>query len=349
MKINSAYISQKEERYVKHLRLIQLLIWIIAIGAGFCGCGKATGKVPGKRTIVWVNPLVGHPVYNIQDAAFKRAAEDYGFTPVIVGAPSVSGGVEAMVREIENAITEKVDGIITVPFNWSAFESIYKQAAAAGIPVVNTGVDTPEKWRLSFIGTDNQIFGRKAAAELIKKTGGKANICIMMSQLDVQNQVESRKAFEEAIKPYPNVKIAVVESDQADLAIATKRFEDVYRTYPQIDTVLMLEATGGVAAAQVAKEMGILPKMTILAIDDTKDTVDAIRKGQIWGTLAQNFLRMGYESAGMIMDKLDGKQVPSKVSLDVLLVTKDNVNSYEKELSDAVKVKNPEKKATKVQ
>lgn len=329
------------------MRAVALTIVTCLSIVGLAGCGKQAAKTPGKRTIVWVNPLVGHPVYNIQDAAFERAAKDYGFTPVIVGASNMGGGAETMVREIENAIATKADGIVTVPFNWSAFEAVYGQAAAAGIPIVNTGVDTPEKWRLSFLGTDNKAFGRKAAEVLAKRTGGKANICVMMSQLDVQNQVESLDSFKKAIKAYPEMRILVTEYDQADLAMATRKFEEVFRAYPRVDTVLMLEATGGVAAAQVAREMGIAKRMTILAIDDTKETIDAIRKGDVWATLAQNFPRMGYESARMIIDHLDKKPVPKAVPLDVILVTKDNLKTYDAEMWGAVRLKNKEAKNAK--
>jgi len=85
--------------------------------------------------------------------------------------------------------------------------------------------------------------------------------------------------------------------------------------------------------------MGKSSKITILAVDDIKETIDAIRQGLIWGTLAQNFIRMGYESGAMIMEHLDGKPVPKSVPLDALLITKDNVYTYEAELWKAVKKK----------
>ena len=299
------------------------------------GCGDKKPASPRQPTIVWVNPLVGHPVYNVQDQAFKEAAADYGVTPVIVGPSSM--GAEAMVREIENAIAQRVQGIITVPFNWSAFEAVYKRAQAAGIPIVNTGADTPKEWRLCFVGTDTVAYGKTAARVLREKKGGKANICIMMSQLDVQNQVETRQAFEQELKPYPDMKIVVVESDRADMALATQKFEEVFRAYPQIDTVFMLEATGGTAAARVAREMGLSSKMTILAVDDIKETVDAIRNGMVWGTLAQNFMRMGYEPVGIILDHGAGKPTPSMVDSGLILVTKENVETYTEAMRAAVK------------
>jgi len=312
-------------------------ITLILIGLFWLtGCGRKAAEPKPQPTIVWVNPLVGHPIYRIQDEAFKEAARDYGFKPVIVG-PSTIADPEGMVREIENAIVQKVDGIITVPFNWSAFEDVYKRARKTGVSIINTGVDTPEQWRLGFIGTDNQAFGRQAAQLLAKKTGGKANICIMMSQLDVLNQIESRQAFEEAIRPYPNMKVVIVEADKADMAVAVQKFEEVFRAYPQINTVLMLEATGGAAAARVAREMGILPRVTILAVDDIQETIDCVRDGSIWGTLAQNFLRMGYESAGMIMDHLEGRPVASKTDSGLILVTRENVDAYHEMMKKAIR------------
>lgn len=314
-------------------RMTALCACCLLLCAG--GCGDRKPAAPRQPTLVWVNPLAGHPVYNVQDQAFKEAAADYGVTPVIVGPSSL--GAEAMVREIENAIAQRVQGIITVPFNWSAFEAVYKRAQAAGIPIVNTGADTPGEWRLCFVGTDTAAYGRTAARVLREKKGGNANICIMMSQLDVQNQVETRRAFEEAIKGDPGMKVIVVESDRADMSCAMQKFEEIYRAYPQVDTVFMLEATGGTAAARVAKDMGIAAKMTILAVDDTKETVDAIRNGMLWGTLAQNFMRMGYEPVGIILDHAAGKLTPSTVDSGLILVTRENVETYTDAMRAAVK------------
>ena len=83
--------------------------------------------------------------------------------------------------------------------------------------------------------------------------------------------------------------------------------------------------------------MGILDQMTILAIDDIQETIDMVREGAIWGTLAQNFTRMGYESAGMIMDHMEGKPVPSKVDSGLTLVTRENCDTYHEEMMRAVR------------
>ena len=335
----------------------KLVVWFLVaiIFGSFSGCKKSSSdndasapRKSGRPTIFWVNPIVGHPVYVMQDEGFLMAAEDYGFEPVIVGP--VNMDPEAYIIEIENGIVQKVDGIVCVPAIWSSIEPVLRRAKAAGIPVVCAGASTPEDWRLSFIGTDNQAYGIQAAKLIAEKKQGKAKICIMMSKLDVQNQVETKQAFEEYLKNYPEMEVVVVESDRADLSMAMQKFENIFRAYPQVDTVIMLEATGAVAAARVAQEMGIIEKMTILAVDDIKETVDCIKKGTIWATMAQNFYRMGYESAAMIMEHRQGKKVPVNVDSGVTIVTKDNVDSYKQEMLDAIRRKNtksPETQAEK--
>jgi len=134
------------------------------------------------------------------------------------------------------------------------------------------------------------------------------------------------------------MKVVVAEGDEADMAKAVQKFEEVYTAYPEIDTVLMLEATGAPAAAKVAKEKGI--KVTILGVDDTAETVDAIKKGEVWGTLAQNFYKMGYESVRFIADYHAGvKDIPSENDSGMVLVTKDNVENYRDDVFKAIRMK----------
>lgn len=324
---------------MKHL--FTFILGLVILGAiGLLGTYQSNtkDKSNGSRPkIVWVNPLAGHPVYVMQTEAFLEAAKDYDFEPVCVGPSQID--VEQMVQELENAIAQRVDGIITYPLSPSSFGPVLEKAKKAGIPLVCTGADTPKDWRLGYVGTDTVAYGRQAAEYLIKRKNGKAKICIMHSRLDVQNQVETRKAFEEAIKPYPEMVVTVIEADRADMSVAVEKYQNIFRAYPEVDTVWDIEATGGAAAAQVAGEMGIADRLTILTIDDVDQTVDEIRKGRIWGTMAQNFYRMGYESAGMIMDHLVNRSKPSDVDSGTYLITRENVNTYKKDMISAVRRK----------
>lgn len=67
-------------------------------------------------------------------------------------------------------------------------------------------------------------------------------------------------------------------------------------TYPEINASMNICGYGGLEAAQAQREVGYKPgELTIIGIDFTAETLDAIREGYLAGTMTQNFYRMGYE------------------------------------------------------
>lgn len=154
---------------------------------------------------------------------------------------------------------------------------------------------------------------------------------IMMANLYTSNQLDQKTAFEEKCKKeYPGINIVLTDEDKGDSSTALQKFQDNLKAHPEIDTILCLEAIGGVSAANAIEELGI-KNITILAIDDNKDTLQYIRDGKIWGTMAQNFYKMGYTAGEFAKDYLENKKVDSVVDSGTILITKDNIDTYQDE------------------
>ena len=229
----------------------------------------------------------------------------------------------------------KPDAIVAEPWDPSMYAAL-KRAKDAGIPVACTSNMPPEDLCFAFIGTNNTKYGIDAADVLAKKMNGKAGVMIMMSKLDISNQVESKNAFEARLKEkYPGMKVVLVDFDDANLQTATEKFDAAFRAYPQINAVILFEGTGAQAAAAIAKEQN--KKIVILGVDPIQETLDGIRKGNIWGTMAQNFYRRGYESIRYCVEYLNGnKSAFNKVNdSGLVLVTKDNVDTVVTDLAKA--------------
>lgn len=284
----------------------------------------------GKQPyVIWVNPLVGSAVFTSADNGIKAASEELGFQLKIIG-PSVLDDTQ-MYEALQSAIVETPDLIVTTPYNYSAIQGLYADAKEKGIPIINISSDSEETGRVSFIGTDNKAYGEMAADYINEEKGGEANVMIMMANLDTSNQLEQKTAFEEKCKSeYPGINIVLTDEDNGDSSQALQKFEDSFKAHPEIDTVFCLESIGGVAAANAVEELG-LDGITILAIDDNEDTLQYIRDGKIWGTMAQNFYKMGYISGEFAMDYLNGKEVESVVDSGTVLITSENIDNYQEE------------------
>lgn len=292
--------------------------------------------------IIMVNAINGHPVYEQQAEAARKAAEDYGVKLEIIG-PSM--GTQTLINDyvaaMENAITLQPDAIICEPFDPALFAGV-SAAHAAGIPVFCTsnGTDKDDEY-ISCTGTDNTQYGVTAADMIAEATDGKANLLVVLGNLTTVNQVEQLEGIKSRIaEKYPNMKVVDAVADENDLSKAVSLFQDNFNAYPEIDTVVMLESTGGPGAAQVAREMN--KEVRILDIDAVAETIDNIKNGEEWATLAQNFFKRGYESVRMAYEYLtqDGNvDYGHFVDSATVLITADNAATYEEDLWAAVKVK----------
>ena len=290
--------------------------------------------------VILVNALVGHPVYEQQAEAARKAAEEYGVKLEIIGPTfGTTTIVTDYIAAMENAITLAPDAIIGEPFDPSLFE-VFNRAKEAGIPMfLTSNLLEDQDAFISWIGTDNYNYGLNAADMIAAKTDGKANICVVMGDLATTNQVEQRQGLEDRIaEKYPDMKITNVVADKNDVATAMSVIEDTLNTYPETNVVIMLESTGGPGVVQVCGEMN-RTDVLILDIDAVEATIDNIAAGKVWATLAQNFYKRGYESVRMAYEYLTEGDAATFAKLNdsgTVLIDQSNVDTYAEDLWGAI-------------
>ena len=297
------------------------------------GLALALGAAPvqaqdDKKRIVFVSGIVGLPVLQPARIGAQTRGEELGYEVSWVGPTQFSE--IAMVEQMEIALAEKVDAVLTSPTNPSVFRPIYEQYAKEGLPIVNVIIDAyqGEDLRVGYIGTDQQQYGINAARHLGEKMGGDARIAVLMTTLDMGNQVAQLAAFEETLKAeFPGMEVVVKEPDQSDAAIAAEKISAILLTYPEVNAIFCLEVACAPAAAQVFRETG-RRDVTVLGIDDVDDTLGAIREGLVWGTMTQDFYKMGYNAVGMVHAHLNGEPVPDVTDSGTVLVTAGNIDTY---------------------
>jgi ABC-type sugar transport system substrate-binding protein len=133
------------------------------------------------------------------------------------------------------------------------------------------------------------------------------------------------------------MKVVLIDFDDANLQTATEKFDAAFRAYPEINAVFMLEGTGAQAAAAIAKEQN--RAIVVLGVDPIQETLDGIRNGDIWGTMAQNFYKRGYESIRFCVEFLEGNLDAFEKENDsgLVLVTLENVESINADLANATR------------
>jgi len=340
-------------------RMLSILAATVMVTTMFSGCGAKAEETPTTDTadvkqeatkeagtsevkkaedlhIVYVTPLLASDVWLVSKEGFDAAAADMGFTGDWVGPANID--VDSMIKQMEIAIAEGADGIITCGLNPEAMVNIMNQADAADIPVVlvNAGSEMEAPY-FAYIGTNGNTLGSMAAEEVVKKMGDEEPHVIYVGSTITNSSVidttNGYKSVFEGIKGYQELSL---EENNDDVATSVDLWQNLFMTYPDVNVCANVSPAGAVGAAQVATEMGILDKVTIMSIDDTQEILDLIRDGKVYGTMSQNYYRMGYQAAQWIVDyKTKGQKPAEKINdSGTIFVNKDNVDTFGATLRD---------------
>ena len=311
-------------------KLFWILVAVAALGLVFGGSAFAA---PKKLNLVFVTPLIAHPVWDVARAGFEAAAKELGFDGQYVGPQGIDPA--DMVNQIELAIASKVDGIITMPIAPTAMRPVFKKAAQAKIPIVFVGAEDPESTALAFIGTNEAELGKQGGNAIKAKFGSKPlRAIVLQSTMDASFAIKARDGYLAALKDYPDFKMVTNEACNSDMQIAMQKFEAAFKAYPEINLVIGVCGEAGPAAAKVIKENKLQNRITVVAIDDVAETMALVKDGSIWGTEAQNFYKMGYLGSKILIDYITKGVKPAQYINDSgsMFVTKENMDTYKASL-----------------
>jgi ABC-type sugar transport system substrate-binding protein len=314
----------------KTVLVLFVLVLLVANGMNlFAGGAKESGDE--KLNIVFVTPLVAHPVWDVARDGFEDGLAAFGAEGQYVGPQGIDPA--EMVNQIEIAMINGADGIITMPIAPTAMRPIFKKAAEKGVPIVFVGAEDPESTSLAFIGTNEANMGAMGAEGIKAKFAAEGNpplrAMVLMSTFDASFAIKSRDGYIEAMKDYPDFEVVLVEACNSDMVIAMDKFSSAFQAYPEINLVIGVCGEAGPAAAKVVKEMG-RDDITIIAVDDVAETMDLVKDGTIYGTMAQNFYKMGHLGVELLVDFITEGKKPAAVSNDSgsIFVTKGNMSTY---------------------
>lgn len=284
----------------------------------------ATAHAADPLNIWYVNPLPNTPDWGRSGKIFQDQADALGYKATMVGPTKLD--VPAMVSQIEQAIADKADGIITCVLDPAAFKSVIDDAKAAGIIVASIGcVDSNVDFS---VGTGNEAYGRLSADLINEHTGGNAQVGIVATDQTQPNQVAQVKGFREQIAAkYPNIKELTWESDNSDAGIAAQKMGAMISAYPELNYMWIIEGAAPGAVPAALGEAGKTPgEIKVLAVDAQDSTLKGIADGWITATLNQCWFDASANIARLMIEmKTTGKTPQSFYEIPVDPVTKDRL------------------------
>ena len=198
------------------------------------------------------------------------------------------GDPGAQSKLVDNAIAQKVDGIVVSMANPDAVKTSIQNAVKAGIPVVtiNSGeARSAEFGALAHVGQSETIAG-EGAGKRLKEAGKTKLLCVIHEAGNIgQNQ-----RCDGAKSTFGTV--TTLQVDINNPTDAQSRIKGAVQADPSIDAVLALNSQ--VAAGAVTAVKGAGSKAQVATFDLNTDVVAAIKAGDILFAVDQQQYEQGY-------------------------------------------------------
>jgi ribose transport system substrate-binding protein len=323
--------EEKLKRFLKFTRYIAILLIFVIFNFILLNSLREDNPAAGniKPKIVLISHVYSNPYWQYVRLGAEKAAKERNAVVEYQGPDSASA--DEGIKFINMAYAAKVSGVIAYVQDEEKYKPVINKAVQGGVPVVTIDSDSEKSKRLAYVGTDNVAAGSIGAKELVNQVGTEGKVAIIMGGKNVKNQVERVEGFKEYINKNSKLAISAVESSDSYLLEAELVTQKILMDDWDIKAIFCTSALDGVGAANAINKLGMAGKVKIICFDDLPETIEGIKNGVITSTIVQKPNLMGYNAVNIIMDIVEGKETKGMFLTDVLVLSKDNIQQFEKQ------------------
>lgn len=290
---------------------------------------NSTGKID-KQIIIGLAIAGMSSAYLMPVAEYaKKEAEAQGAKLVLMDA---QWDAQKQADQIANLIAQKVDAIILNPVDAKSLLPSLKKVKEAKIPVINLNMrvaDTLLDYVDTYVGASMPEEAELAAELMIDALGDKGGeIVIIEGSPGSDAQIYRTQAFKDKIAAKSNIKIVGIANGGWDRAKAMSAAEDLLTKNPNIAGIYCHDDNMSIGAIEAAKAAKKADKIKFVGIGGSIDGLEAIKKGDLYGSVTQPPDWEGAQSVKCAIDAVKGQQLKSWYRDPVEKIIKDNVSKF---------------------
>jgi ribose transport system substrate-binding protein len=338
---------------LKRLTISIAAAMLLAIGTAACGGdtktvtesapaspAAGTGDTGGKTvSIIASVPPTDHGWLGAISKNAKAAADQHKDVKFEL---LQAADADSQAQQIEQAIAKKPDALVVLPQDGEALTPVAQKAEKAGIPVINVDrlFTKPDAATATVLGDNYQIgvLGADYIADQLKCNG---NVVEIQGLAGISVTTDRTKGFNDELKKKcPQGGIKVVASQPGDFNPDTglKVMENILQAQKKIDAVYTHDDDMAQGVVQAIRNAGREDEMFLTGVGGSSDAMKQIKAGGLYratflynpnmaGT-AVNMARL--IALGQGFPELVPPEVPRQIIVPAAVVTKDNVDQYEK-------------------
>jgi ribose transport system substrate-binding protein len=211
----------------------------------------------------------------------------------------------SQITQLENALTHKPDAVLINPSDPDGMTPTIDEIVDKGTPVFDVGTLSKSTKSAKVVQDDytQGLMGAEAVAKLLPQ-GGQG---ILMAGPPNASWARRRVAgFLDGIKKHPNIKVAALVSSDNSASDGVTKFTNAAEAHPKFDYIYVT----GSFVLQPQSIPAEYHKALYVAGSLTPVTLEALKDGSAAAILPDFPISVGYIGLSLMVQKLNGGQVP---------------------------------------
>lgn len=280
----------------------------------------------GKKLKIGVTfPILDQFLQNVADGMQERA-DAAGVELVVVTAQEK---VDTQLGQVENFISQGVDGIIIIPVDTDAAEPMTTAAQNADIPVAYVNrrpSELPEG--VPYVGSDSLFAGQIEMEALGEMADWKGNVAILIGDPANEGAQLRTEGCKEIIDAHEGLTLIREQAGNWYRDKGLSITENWIQSGDDINIICSNNDEMALGAIQALSKAGILDDVLVGGVDATPDALAAMADGELNVTVFQDAFGQGSGGVDMIVAMNNGDPVPSILDVPFQLVTSENMDEF---------------------
>ncbi len=295
-------------------KFLSIMMTIVLSSFMLVGCSQ---KEDGTKKIGLIVSTLNNPFFVDLKKGVEKEAKKLGYEVVVLDSQNDPA---KEVSNMEDITVKNVDLVLLNPVDSDSAVASVMIANNADLPVMTVDRIANGGKVASHIASDNIAGGDMAAKFLIDKLGNKGNIVELEGIAGSSATRDRGKGFEDGIKG-SNLKIVSKQSADFDRTKGLTVMENIIQSQGKIDAVFAQNDEMALGASKALADAN-MKDVLVVGFDATDDAVDAVKKGDMAATVAQQPIIIGETAVKEANKYLQGEKVKDFVPVKLQLVTK---------------------------
>lgn len=299
---------------------------ILSIGITACGAESSGGNGAAEKQV-----KLGHSFQNLDNQYWadllkfeEELARDAG---VEIISTQADDNPAKQSEDIDNLIARNVDVLAIDAIDPNAIVPALDAAAAAGIPVIALIAEPAGGEFAVHYYLSSYEDGFDACTHIARELGGEGEMIMLTGPLDLPPAAERAEGCTDAIAEQPNIEMVSVYNTDYSLRDAEQKMTDALEVHGEVDAVFGGNDDVALGAIRAMEAAGQDPtEKVVIGVDGTKAALDAICDGKMRETFATFALAQAKDTIEFAKLLAEGKQIESKVAIEALPVSIDNLD-----------------------